>query len=98
MATVQLTCLFTASSVDRASRAQLRATAMVVRILGSLFVLSLLVAQTACTHVAPYERAKIAHPTMTAGELAGAGESHVRAVLEGARGGTVGAESGCGCN
>jgi len=70
MATVQLTCLFTASSVDRASRAQLRATAMVVRILGSLFVLSLLVAQTACTHVAPYERAKIAHPTMTAGELA----------------------------
>ncbi len=54
--------------------------------------------QAACAHVAPYERAKIAHPTMTPAELAGTGESHVRAVLEGATGGTIGAESGCGCN
>ncbi len=53
---------------------------------------------TGCSHVAPYERAKIAHPTMAAGELAGPGESHTRAVLEGATGGSVGAESGCGCN
>jgi hypothetical protein len=56
------------------------------------------VALTGCSHVAPYERAKIAHPTMSAGELAGPGESHTRAVLEGATGGSVGAESGCGCN
>jgi hypothetical protein len=35
---------------------------------------------------------------MTPGELAGTGESHVRAVLEGATGGSIGAESGCGCN
>jgi hypothetical protein len=58
----------------------------------------LALASTACSHVAPYERAKIAHPTMSAGDLAGTGESHVRAVLEGATGGSIGAESGCGCN
>ena len=57
-----------------------------------------LAAVTGCSHVAPYERAKIAHPTMTAGDLAGTGESHLRAVLEGATGGSIGAESGCGCN
>jgi hypothetical protein len=57
-----------------------------------------LAASTGCAHVAPYERAKIAHPTMAAGDLAGTGESHVRAVLEGATGGSLGAESGCGCN
>jgi Domain of unknown function (DUF4266) len=55
-------------------------------------------AATGCSHVAPYERAKIAHPTMTAGDLTGTGDAHVRAVLEGARGGSLGAESGCGCN
>lgn len=51
-----------------------------------------------CTHVAPYQRAKLAHPTMATTDLAGPGEAHVRAVHEGATGGTVGAESGCGCN
>jgi hypothetical protein len=55
-------------------------------------------ALTGCSHVAPYERAKIAHPTMVAGDLAGVGETHTRAVLEGATGGNIGAESGCGCN
>ncbi len=62
------------------------------------FVALALAGTTGCSHVAPYERAKIAHPTMAAGEMAGTGESHVRAVLEGARGGSLGAESGCGCN
>jgi hypothetical protein len=62
------------------------------------FVVVALAAATGCSHVAPYERAKIAHPTMTAGELSGTGDAHVRAVLEGARGGSLGAESGCGCN
>jgi hypothetical protein len=57
-----------------------------------------LTAVTGCAHVAPYERAKIAHPTMVASDLAGTGESHVRGVLEGATGGTLGAASGCGCN
>ncbi len=60
---------------------------------------ALLVAFTAaCTHVAPYERAKLAHPTMTDGELDGPAAEHVYAVHEGATGGGSVAESGCGCN
>lgn len=57
-----------------------------------------LVAETGCTHVAAYERAKLAHPTMVASEMAGPGDSHVHAVLEGATGGSMAVESGCGCN
>ena len=53
---------------------------------------------TGCTTVAAYERAKLAHPTMAAGDLAGPGEEHLRAVTEGAIGGSAGAGSGCGCN
>ncbi|MEM1030473.1 MAG: DUF4266 domain-containing protein [Myxococcota bacterium] len=53
---------------------------------------------TGCTRVAPYERAKLAHPTMAANEMAGPGEEHLRAVTEGAIGGSAGAGSGCGCN
>jgi hypothetical protein len=71
---------------------------MVAKTLLALAFSALALSQVACSHVAPYERAKIAHPTMTPGELAGTGESHVRAVLEGAMGGSLGAESGCGCN
>jgi hypothetical protein len=51
-----------------------------------------------CTHVAPYERGILAHPTMTTGDMAGPSEAHVRAVHEGAVGGGASAESGCGCN
>ncbi len=51
-----------------------------------------------CAPVAPYERGKLAHPTMTAGDLAGFGESHLRAITEGAIGGSGGTGSGCGCN
>ena len=51
-----------------------------------------------CATVAPYERAKLAHPTMAAADLAGPGENHLRAVTEGAIGGSAGAGSGCGCN
>lgn len=51
-----------------------------------------------CTPVAPYERGKLAHPTMTAGDMAGFGESHLRAITEGAIGGSGGTGSGCGCN
>jgi Domain of unknown function (DUF4266) len=53
---------------------------------------------TGCATVAPYERAKLAHPTMAANDLAGPGEEHLRAVTEGAIGGSAGAGSGCGCN
>jgi hypothetical protein len=50
-----------------------------------------------CTHVAPYERGKLAHPTMTQPVERAAAE-HVHAVHEGAAGGGSVAESGCGCN
>ena len=51
----------------------------------------------ACTHVAPYDRGRLAHPTMTeaVGTIAA---DHLHAVQEGAAGGGSVAESGCGCN
>lgn len=52
----------------------------------------------ACTHVAPYERTRLAHPTMTTSELDGPAAGHVHAVHEGATGGGGLGESGCGCN
>ena len=55
-------------------------------------------AGTGCAPVAPYERGKLAHPTMTAADMAGFGESHLRAITEGAVGGSGGTGSGCGCN
>ena len=66
-------------------------------VLLSVFAL-LSLASTACTHVAPYERGALAHPTMTATGLDGMAASHVHAVHEGASGGGSVAESGCGCN
>jgi hypothetical protein len=53
---------------------------------------------TGCTHVAPYDRALLAHPTMTSAMVDGPAAGHVRAVHEGAAGGGSVAESGCGCN
>jgi hypothetical protein len=64
--------------------------------LSLLSLVSLLSA--ACTHVAPYERGALAHPTMTAAALDGPAAGHVKAVHEGATGGGSVAESGCGCN
>ncbi len=52
----------------------------------------------ACTHVRPWERGKLAHPTMVGPNLPGVAEEHVYAVQEGATGGGASAESGCGCN
>ena len=51
-----------------------------------------------CSHVAPYERGALAHPTMTSASVDGPAAGHVRAVHEGATGGGSVAESGCGCN
>ena len=64
----------------------------------AISLLFVLVFTGACTHVRPYERGRIAHPTMAGGSMAGPGEQHVYDVHEGAAGGTGGAESGCGCN
>jgi len=53
---------------------------------------------SACAPVAPYQRGVLAHPTMTAEDLATGLESHVRAVSEGGSGGLGGGGGGCGCN
>jgi hypothetical protein len=55
-------------------------------------------ASSACTHVAPYERGRLAYPMMTDQALEGPAASHVLAVHEGATGGGSLSESGCGCN
>lgn len=68
------------------------------RVLLGTFVFAALAGATGCAEVKPYERAKLAHPTMVAGDMAGMGESHLRAISEGAIGGSGGTGSGCGCN
>jgi len=50
-----------------------------------------------CTHVKPYERGKLAHPTMT-DEMGGVSAEHVYAIHEGAVGGGAPGGGGCGCN
>jgi hypothetical protein len=57
-----------------------------------------LVSLTGCAHVEAYDRSKLAHPTMTTTDISGPGEEHVRAVQEGATGGSIGVGGGCGCN
>lgn len=52
----------------------------------------------ACANVPPYERGKLAHPSMTTSDIVSASEEHVRAVQEGAVGGGASAGGGCGCN
>jgi hypothetical protein len=52
---------------------------------------------SACSHVQPYQRGKLAHYTMTE-EGNGPAAEHVYSVQEGAAGGGGGGGSGCGCN
>jgi len=66
--------------------------------LAALALVGVTAATASCTHVAPYERGKLAHPTMATSDLVGPAETHVRGVHEGATGGGDAAESGCGCN
>jgi hypothetical protein len=66
-----------------------------VRLLGMLLATCVL---TACSHVQPWERSKLAHPTMTGDGFVGVAAEHVQAVQEGATGGAGSAGSGCGCN
>jgi hypothetical protein len=75
-----------------------KTTSLPARLLVLIAVGGLLGALTGCTTVAPYERGKLAHPTMAAADVAGFGESHLRAISEGATGGSGGTGSGCGCN
>jgi hypothetical protein len=67
-----------------------------LRLMLPMLVLGL--ASTGCSHVAPYERERLAHPTMVTSDMARASESHVRSVQEGAIGGDAAAGGGCGCN
>jgi hypothetical protein len=55
-------------------------------------------AAAGCHHVAPYDRELLAHPTMTLGDDESIGEAHVHAVQEGATGGRLEAQGGCGCD
>jgi hypothetical protein len=66
----------------------------------SFALLTLCATLTACVHVAPYERGKLAHPSMTTSDdFTGVGEQHARGVQEGATGGGgFSAGGGCGCN
>jgi hypothetical protein len=77
-------------------------TTLIARGSGRLFTLAVitlaLCAGAGCTTIAPYERGKLAHPTMGAADQAGFGQAHLRAISEGAIGGSSGAGSGCGCN
>jgi hypothetical protein len=68
-----------------------------LRTAGLGLLLLTLLTTAACTHVAPYDRGRLAHPTMTQGTESAAA-SHLHAVQEGAAGGGSVAESGCGCN
>jgi hypothetical protein len=67
-------------------------------ILSSGLVLLLLLGPAGCAGLKPYERGKLAHPTMLLGDLSRAGPAHVYAIHEGAVGGDSGAKGGCGCN
>lgn len=51
----------------------------------------------ACQHVAPYQRARLAHPTMTE-DFGSPAAAHMVAIHEGAVGGGSAGEAGCGCN
>jgi hypothetical protein len=57
-------------------------------------------ALSACAHehVAPYQRTRLAHPSMVTAGVSGPMDGHVRAIQEGATGGEGGGSSGCGCN
>jgi hypothetical protein len=72
--------------------------AVLGRILVGTVAAAALATATGCTTVAPYERGKLAHPTMVSSDMTGFGESHLRAIHEGAAGGNGGTGSGCGCN
>jgi hypothetical protein len=65
------------------------------------FAVALLIwlgATAGCVRLAPYQRGRLAHPTMLLQEMSGPGEAHVYAIQEGAVGGGSGVEGGCGCN
>jgi hypothetical protein len=64
----------------------------------TLLLASVALGVAACSHVQPWQRGALAHPSMSGPGVAGPAEEHVHAVQEGAVGGGAAVESGCGCN
>jgi hypothetical protein len=56
-----------------------------------------LVLSAGCQRVAPYQRGRLAHPTMV-DDYSSPGAAHMVAIHEGAIGGGSAGEAGCGCN
>jgi hypothetical protein len=71
---------------------------MIMKLPTFAFSAALLALVAGCTHVAPYERGKLAHPTMNDAVAAGPAAEHVYSVHEGAMGGGSVGGAGCGCN
>lgn len=65
---------------------------------GLLAAFLMAAACVACEHVQPWQRTKLAHPTMATDSFVGVAAAHMQTVHEGAVGGGAAAESGCGCN
>jgi hypothetical protein len=63
-----------------------------------LLVLAAILPGAGCARLRPWERGKLAHPTMLLTDLTRPGEAHVQAIQEGAVGGATSVEGGCGCN
>jgi hypothetical protein len=61
-------------------------------------LLVVVLASAACTPVRPWQRARLAHWSMSTDEQMSPGAAHANAVNEGATGGGSTAEGGCGCN
>jgi hypothetical protein len=59
---------------------------------------ALLCCATGCAQLRPWERGRLAHPTMLLSDQGRPVEAHVYAIQEGAVGGGSAAEGGCGCN
>lgn len=60
-------------------------------------VLLVVLALGGCADVAPWQRAKLAHPSMAAPEDS-PGRAHLQSLQEAATGGEATAAAGCGCN
>jgi hypothetical protein len=80
----------------KASKLGLAATMKVALTAAAALAASFVI--TGCSHVAPYERGTLAHPTMSPDDMSSGVDEHVRAVSEGATGGFGGGGGGCGCN
>lgn len=51
-----------------------------------------------CARLKPYQRGRLAHPTMLLVDTTDVGSAHVYAIQEGAVGGASEVSGGCGCN